>query len=170
MVQGVCTLRLDLDALPFDSVRSCCVTSLVSRPCPLVLPEGTGDTEAAAPLLARQSSNASRQDHSGEGSWQQHLAPRTRVLLGLATAVAAGAIGGAVGWAQATAAASCCGGCYCLCTLAAPILPLLMFFSLCLQASSWHPCWRLPKTSEGPNLCPPWRWGCWWCRPPSPHC
>ncbi|KAI7841935.1 hypothetical protein COHA_004462 [Chlorella ohadii] len=58
--------------------------------------EGAGDTEAAAPLLARQSSNASRQGHSGEGSWQQHLAPRTRVLLGLATAVAAGAIGGLI--------------------------------------------------------------------------
>lgn len=58
---------------------------------------GAGDTEAATPLLARQSSNASRADNSTEGRWQQRLEPRTRTLLGLATAVAAGAVGGKAG-------------------------------------------------------------------------
>jgi glucose uptake protein GlcU len=58
--------------------------------------EGAGDAEAGTPLLARQSSNASRQDHSTYGSWQQELQPRTRVLLGMATAVAAGAVGGLI--------------------------------------------------------------------------
>lgn len=58
---------------------------------------GAGDAEAATPLLARQSSNASRADNSTEGRWQQRLEPRTRTLLGLATAVAAGTVGGKAG-------------------------------------------------------------------------
>lgn len=53
---------------------------------------GAGDTEA--PLLSRQPSNTSYAGNAPEGGWQQQLAPRTRTLLGLLTAVAAGAIGG----------------------------------------------------------------------------